>query len=170
MMGVTAYIALGSNLDNPAAQIEAAFDALAMLDGSRFVKRSSLYRTAPVGFADQPDFINAVCALETALAPRALLDALLALEAARGRARTFANAPRTLDLDVLLYGDQRIDEHGLTVPHPRMHERAFVLVPLAEIAPDCVIPGRGPLRDLLRHVDQSGVRVAGRARTAVNAS
>lgn len=170
MTPVTAYVALGSNLENPEAQIEAAFDALATIAGSRLVKSSSLYRTAPVGFADQPDFINAVCALETALAPRALLDALLALEAARGRARTFANAPRTLDLDILLYGGQSIAGHGLTVPHPRMHERAFVLVPLAEIAPDCVIPGRGPLRDLLRQVDQSGVRIADRARAAANAS
>ena len=106
MTGVTAYIALGSNLENPAVQIEAAFGALATIAGSRLVKRSSLYRTAPVGFADQPDFINAVGAIETVLEPRALLDALLALEAARGRARTFANAPRTLDLDVLLYGER----------------------------------------------------------------
>ena len=170
MTGVTAYIALGSNLENPAAQIEAAFGALATIADSRLVKRSSLYRTAPVGFADQPDFINAVGALETVLEPRALLDALLALEAARGRARTFVNAPRTLDLDVLLYGEQQINEHGLTVPHPRMHERAFVLVPLAEIAPDCVIPGRGAVRELLRRVDQRGVRIAEGARTVVNAS
>lgn len=170
MMPVTAYIALGSNLENPEAQIEAAFDALATIAGSRLVKRSSLYRTAPVGYADQPDFINAAGAFETTLAPRALLDALLGLEAARGRARTFVNAPRTLDLDVLLYGDRQIAENGLTVPHPRMHERAFVLVPLAEIAPDCVVPGRGTVRELLRSVDQSGVSLAGGLRKAVNAS
>ena len=100
----------------------------------------------------------------------ALLDALLALELSRGRTRTFANAPRILDLDVLLYGDQQIAEPGLSVPHPRMHERAFVLVPLAEIAPDCVIPGRGTVRELLRQVDQRGVRIAEGARTVVNAS
>jgi len=170
MTPVTAYIALGSNLENPEAQIEDAFAALTKLAGSQLVKRSSLYRTAPVGYADQPDFINAVGALETTLAPRALLDALLALEAARGRARTFVNAPRTLDLDILLYDNRQIVEHGLTVPHPRMHERAFVLVPLAEIAPDCVVPGHGTVRDLLRSVDQSGVRVVDRARKAVNAS
>jgi 2-amino-4-hydroxy-6-hydroxymethyldihydropteridine diphosphokinase len=158
MSGVTAYIALGSNLEDPAAQVRAAFAALSTLPQTQLRACSSLYRTAPVGYADQPDFINAVAAIETTLAPRALLDALLALELARGRARTFANAPRTLDLDVLLYGDQSIDEPGLCVPHPRMHERAFVLVPLAEIAPACVIPGRGAVADLLRHFDGSGVR------------
>ena len=169
MTPVTAYVALGSNLENPEMQIEEAFATLATLAGSQLVKRSSLYRTAPVGYADQPDFINAVGALETTLAPRALLDALLELELARGRARNFANAPRTLDLDILLYGDQQIAEPGLSVPHPRMHERAFVLVPLAEIAPDCVIPGRGAVNELLRGIDQSGVHFAGNVRKAVNA-
>jgi 2-amino-4-hydroxy-6-hydroxymethyldihydropteridine diphosphokinase len=158
MTRVTAYIALGSNLEDPAVQVSAAFAALAALPDSNLIARSSLYRTAPVGFADQPDFINAVGALDTALAPRALLDALLSIELAHGRARKFANAPRTLDLDVLLYGDAQIDQPGLTVPHPRMHERAFVLVPLAEIAPDCVIPGRGAVAGLLRAMDASGVR------------
>ena len=170
MSVVTAYIALGSNLADPVSQVTGAFAALAALPDSHLVKRSSLYRTAPVGYADQPDFINAVAAIETALAPRALLDALLALELARGRARHFVNAPRTLDLDVLLYGDQLIDLPGLSIPHPRMFERAFVLVPLAEIAPDCVVPGRGTVRELLRSVDQSGVRVVDRVRKAVNAS
>jgi 2-amino-4-hydroxy-6-hydroxymethyldihydropteridine diphosphokinase len=96
-----------------------------------------------VGYLDQPDFINAVAQLETELAPRALLDALLALEHECGRTREFRNAPRTLDLDVLLYDDLVHHEHGLTVPHPQMHLRAFVLQPLLEIAPDCVIPGVG---------------------------
>jgi 2-amino-4-hydroxy-6-hydroxymethyldihydropteridine diphosphokinase len=160
MTGATAYIALGSNLENPAAQVAAAFAALGALPQSRLCARSSLYRTAPVGYADQPDFINAVAAIETALAPRDLLDALLALEQARGRARQFANAPRTLDLDVLLYGALLLDEPGLRLPHPRMHERAFVLVPLAEIAPDCVIPGRGAVAALLRGLDVRGVRRA----------
>lgn len=155
---VTAYIALGSNLEDPAAQVAAALTALDTLPQSQLRARSSLYRTAPVGYADQPDFINAVAAIETSLAPRALLDALLALELARGRARKFVNAPRTLDLDVLLYGDRQITEPGLSVPHPRMHERAFVLVPLAEIAPDCVVPGRGAVAALLRNIDISGVR------------
>ena len=116
------------------------------------------------------DFINAVAAIETSLAPRALLDALLALELARGRTRKFVNAPRTLDLDVLLYGDRQITEPGLSVPHPRMHERAFVLVPLAEIAPDCVVPGRGAVAALLRNIDISGVRREECARAAVPAA
>jgi 2-amino-4-hydroxy-6-hydroxymethyldihydropteridine diphosphokinase len=158
MTCVTAYIALGSNLDDPAGQVSDAFAALAALPDSRLTARSSLYRTAPVGYADQPDFINAVAALDTALAPRALLDALLEIELSRGRARKFANAPRTLDLDLLLYGDTQLDTPGLTLPHPRMHERAFVLVPLAEIAPDCVIPGRGTVGNLLHALDTGGVR------------
>jgi 2-amino-4-hydroxy-6-hydroxymethyldihydropteridine diphosphokinase len=107
------------------------------------VARSSLYRSAPVGYLDQPDFINAVARLETELAPRALLEALLALEQQCGRTREFLNAPRTLDLDVLLYDDLVHHEHGLTIPHPQMHLRAFVLQPLLEIAPDCMIPGIG---------------------------
>lgn len=170
MTGETAYIALGSNLDDPAAQVTAALAALAALPQSRLCAQSSLYRTAPVGYADQPDFINAAAAIETALAPRVLLDALLALEVARGRARQFANAPRTLDLDLLLYGERQMDEPGLTLPHPRMHERAFVLVPLAEIAPDCMIPGRGTVAALLRRVDVCGVRRAGDVAAAAQAS
>ena len=158
MTAVTAYIALGSNLANPVSQVTGAFAALDALPYSRLLKRSSLYRTAPVGYADQPDFINAVAAIETALAPRALLEALLALELSRGRAREFVNAPRTLDLDVLLYGDQRIDVPGLSIPHPRMHARAFVLAPLVEVAPDCVIPGRGGAAQLLLACDRSGIR------------
>ena len=154
----TAFIALGSNLADPAAQVRAGFATLAALPGTRLIARSSLYHSAPAGYADQPDFINAVAALETALAPRALLDALLEIERSRGRVREFLNAPRTLDLDVLLYGDLQLHEHGLTIPHPRMHERAFVLLPLAEIAPRCVIPGCGAVIDLLRTLDTTGVK------------
>jgi 2-amino-4-hydroxy-6-hydroxymethyldihydropteridine diphosphokinase len=153
----TAYIALGANLEDPAAQVSAGLAAVAALPQTRLIARSSLYRSAPVGYADQPDFVNAVAALETALAPRALLDALLAIERAQGRVRTFANAPRKLDLDMLLYDDLQIRERGLTVPHPRMHERAFVLVPLAEIAPRCVVPGRGTVAELLLTVDAASV-------------
>ena len=153
----TAYIALGANLEDPAAQVRAGLAALAALPQTRLIARSSLYRSAPVGYADQPDFVNAVAAVQTALAPRALLDALLAIERAHGRVRSFANAPRQLDLDVLLYDDLQLHEPGLTVPHPRMHERAFVLLPLAEIAPRCVVPGRGAVADLLRAVDSAGV-------------
>ena len=157
MTGVTAYVALGANLDDPVAQVRAGMSALAALPRTRLVAQSSLYRTAPVGYADQPDFINAVAAVETQLSARELLDTLLATEQRHGRVREFANAPRTLDLDVLLYGDSQVHEDGLTVPHSRMHERAFVLVPLAEIAPHCVIPGRGTVQALLRGMDVSGV-------------
>jgi 2-amino-4-hydroxy-6-hydroxymethyldihydropteridine diphosphokinase len=153
----TAFIALGSNLHDPAAQVRAGFKALAGLPGTRLTARSSLYRSAPVGYASQPDFINAVAALETGLAPAALLEALLSIERAHGRVRDFANAPRTLDLDLLLYGELTVHEQGLTIPHPRLHERAFVLVPLAEIAAECRIPGRGAVKDLVSAVDTGSV-------------
>jgi 2-amino-4-hydroxy-6-hydroxymethyldihydropteridine diphosphokinase len=146
---ITAYIGLGANLDDPAAQVEIALDELAHLPESRLAARSSLYASAPVGYAEQPDFINAVAALETRLSPRALLEAMLAIEHHHGRNRTFRNAPRTLDLDLLLYGDAHFHEESLTLPHPRMHERAFVLLPLLEIAPDLAIPGLGRAEGLL---------------------
>jgi 2-amino-4-hydroxy-6-hydroxymethyldihydropteridine diphosphokinase len=145
----TAFVALGSNLDGPRDQVARGVLEIGALPQTRLLKRSSLYRTAPVGYLDQPDFINAVAMVETALAPHALLDGLLAIERRHGRVREFLNAPRTLDLDVLLYGELVLHEHGLTLPHPRMHERAFVLLPLAEIAPDLVIPGKGRVADLL---------------------
>lgn len=146
-----AYIALGSNLADPQAQILQAFSELDRLPQTRLLARSSLYRSAPVGFADQPDFINAVAAIETGLSPQQLLAALLDLEHRRGRVREFLNAPRVLDLDILLYDGLVCHEHGLTLPHPRMHERAFVLYPLHEIAPRCAVPGKGPVADLLAH-------------------
>ena len=157
MTPVTAYVALGANLEDPVVQVRAGLAALATLPHTQLVVQSSLYRTAPVGYADQPDFINAVAAVDTALSPRELLDALLAIELNHGRVRQFANAPRTLDLDVLLYDDVEVNESGLTIPHPRMHERAFVLAPLAEIAPLCEIPGYGRVSDLLRGLDPRGV-------------
>ena len=124
--------------------------ALAALPATRLVAQSPLYRSAPVGYAGQPDFINAVAAVDTALSPRELLDALLAIEGRHGRVRDFPNAPRTLDLDVLLYGERELHEPGLTVPHPRMHERAFVLVPLCELMPDARHPRLGKsYRELL---------------------
>lgn len=138
-----AFVALGANLDDPAAQVRAAAQALAALPETRLLALSSLYRTAPVGVAGQPDFINAVAGLATALAPHDLLAALFAIEAEFGRRRDFHHAPRTLDLDLLLYDDAVIDSPALRLPHPRMHLRAFVIVPLVEIAPDCRIPGRG---------------------------
>ncbi|MGZ8156041.1 MAG: 2-amino-4-hydroxy-6-hydroxymethyldihydropteridine diphosphokinase [Burkholderiales bacterium] len=152
-----AYIALGSNLKNPADQVRAGFEELAMLPDTLLAAISSLYSNPAVGYVDQPDFVNAVAKIQTGLAPRALLAELLAIERRFGRVREFENAPRTLDLDIVLYGSETIDEPGLTVPHPRMHERAFVIVPLAEIAPDLVVPGRGPIATLLRGVDQGSL-------------
>lgn len=143
LMPHLAYVALGANLGEPAAQVRAALAALARLPESRLFRASSLYRTAPVGIHGQPDFINAVAALETRLSPHALLAALMETEAHFGRRRDYPRAPRTIDLDLLLYDDEVIDSPRLCVPHPRMHLRAFVLAPLLEIAPDCTIPGRG---------------------------
>jgi 2-amino-4-hydroxy-6-hydroxymethyldihydropteridine diphosphokinase len=135
-----AYVGLGSNLQDPVRQVEAAFEELDRLPRTRVVKRSSLYRTAPVGYADQPEFVNAVAQLETGLAAEQLLDELQGLEARHGRQRSFPNAPRTLDLDLLLFGDLVLRTERLTVPHPRMRERAFVLEPLREIAPHLELP------------------------------
>lgn len=138
-----AYIGVGSNLDQPRAQVESALDELAQLPQSRLAARSSLYRSAPLGYEAQPEFINAVARLDTELGAGELLAELQAIEARHGRRRSFANAPRPLDLDLLLFGDERISLPELSVPHPRMHERAFVLLPLIEIAPGAQIPGRG---------------------------
>ena len=154
---VTAFIGLGSNLGDPPAQIQCAIQTLAALPTTRFVRRSSLYRNPPAGYLDQPEFVNAVARIETRLAPRDLLEQLLAIERAHGRVRDFPNAPRTLDLDILLYGERTVREPGLTIPHPRMLERAFVLVPLAEIAPDAVVPGGGRIADLAAKLDASGL-------------
>lgn len=157
----SAFIGLGSNLANPAQQVLQAMQAITHLPTTNVVARSSLYRSAPVGYLDQPDFINAVVKIETSLAPLDLLHALLALEQENGRTREFPNSPRTLDLDVLLYGDLQHHEHGLTVPHPHMHKRAFVLQPLLEIAPDCVIPGMGAAVKFLQQCqDQQLERLA----------
>jgi len=145
-----AFVGLGSNLSEPLSQVTHAIAALDGLPLTRVVKCSSMYRSAPVGYLDQPDFINAVVQVETGLPPRELLEALLTLELECGRTREFLNAPRTLDLDVLMYDDLIHHEHGLTIPHPQMHLRAFVLQPLLEIAPDCVIPGVGRADDAAR--------------------
>lgn len=153
----TVCVALGANIGEPVRQIEAGMVALAALPGTRLAARSSLYRSAPVGYTDQPDFINAVALIETALAPQALLEALMAIERTYGRVRDFPNAPRTLDLDIVLYGDSVVQEPGLTIPHARMLERAFVMVPLAEVAPDMQVPGRGRVSDLAGHVDAASV-------------
>jgi 2-amino-4-hydroxy-6-hydroxymethyldihydropteridine diphosphokinase len=131
-----AYVGIGSNLDEPRRQVLEALTELDRMPHTRVVKKSSLYRTAPIGHADQPDFINAVAQLETALPAERLLAELQEVEARHGRERSFPNAPRTLDLDILLFGNLTIRSGALTVPHPRMHERAFVLKPLLEISPE----------------------------------
>ena len=130
------FLGLGGNLGDPEAAMRAALAELERLGGTRIVAVSSLWRTPPWGKADQPDFLNAVCEIRTALDPRQLLAACLSLEAAQRRVRGERWGPRTLDIDILRFGDRRIDEPGLSVPHPRMAERAFVMAPLAEIAPD----------------------------------
>ncbi|WP_018988837.1 2-amino-4-hydroxy-6-hydroxymethyldihydropteridine diphosphokinase [Aromatoleum toluclasticum] len=158
---VRAFVALGANLGDAAAALDSAFAALDVLPRTRLVARSSLYRTAPVGVTGHPDYINAVAAIDTTLPAPDLLELLLNLESSHGRLRETELAPRTLDLDLLLYGDATIALPGLDVPHPRMHLRAFVLVPLAEIAPDTDIPGRGRAADLLETVrDQRIERLA----------
>ncbi len=160
-MKVSAFIGLGANLDDPRDQVERALGELARLPQSTLVARSSLWHSAPVGYANQPAFVNAVARLETGLSADALLDELKKVESAHGRARSFANAPRTLDLDLLLYGEEVRASPRLTLPHPRMHERAFVLNPLLEIAPEAVIPGHGSARANLQAVaDQACERIA----------
>ena len=147
---VTAYIGLGSNLDDPLAQLRRALRQLSAQTDLELIGVSRLYRSAPLGPADQPDYINAVAALRTALAPEALLDRLQAIEAAQLRSRAGLRwGPRTLDLDILLYGDRRIDTPRLQVPHPGIATRSFVLYPLADLAAELEIPGVGRLPDLL---------------------
>ena len=157
-----AYVAIGSNLGRPVEQVEQAFEDLGSIAQTALVKRSSLYRSKPLGYADQPPFVNAVALLDTALPPEGLLDALQAIEARHGRSRSFANAPRTLDLDLLLYGDAVVNQPRLVVPHPRMHLRAFVLQPLVEIAGGIAIPGIGAAQAMLEQCgDQSVERISG---------
>jgi 2-amino-4-hydroxy-6-hydroxymethyldihydropteridine diphosphokinase len=139
-----AYVGIGSNLQDPVAQVKGALAELERIPRTRLLKSSSLYRSKPVGYAGQPDFVNAVASLETALEPVELLIELQKIEKRHGRERSFKDAPRSLDLDLLLYDDVVINISSLIVPHPRMHQRAFVLKPLLEIAPGIAIPGVGP--------------------------
>lgn len=145
---VTAFIGIGSNLDNPLLQVQTALRELAELPNTELIQSSSLYRTPPMGPPGQPDYINAVVELATALGPIDLLDQLQALEATHGRVRDIHWGPRTLDLDLLLYGNQAIYTARLSVPHPGIAERPFVVLPLAEIAPTLEIPGLGPISAL----------------------
>ena len=152
-----AFIGLGANLGEPQRQVQEAFRELDAIPHTRVVRTSSLYRSAPLGYVEQPSFVNAVAQVETGLPPERLLAELHAIETRHGRSRSFANAPRTLDLDLLLFASAVIDTANLQVPHPRMHERAFVLLPLIEIAPEVAIPGRGSARVLLERCKNQGV-------------
>jgi 2-amino-4-hydroxy-6-hydroxymethyldihydropteridine diphosphokinase len=144
-----AFVGIGSNLEEPERQVRSALVELDALPHTRVVRHSSLYRSSPLGYSPQPRFINAVAQLDTGLAAERLLAELQQLEARHGRKRSFPNAPRTLDLDVLLFGESELDAPRLRIPHPRMHERAFVLQPLVEISPEVSIPGRGSAKALL---------------------
>jgi 2-amino-4-hydroxy-6-hydroxymethyldihydropteridine diphosphokinase len=157
-MHLRAFIGLGGNLGDPRAAMRAALRFLDADPRTRVVRVSSLYRTPPWGKTDQPDFLNAVAELRTGLSPRELLELCLAAENSLHRVRKERWGPRGIDLDVLLYGDREIAEEGLTIPHPRMLERAFVLVPLAEIAPELAVGGR-TLADHLEGLDTSGIVV-----------
>ena len=152
-----AYVGLGSNLDGPVDRVLRAFTQLAALPQTQLVSRSSLWHTPPVGPVEQPPFVNAVAALLTQLSPRQLLEALLAAERVQGREREVRWGPRTLDLDLLVYGAGQVDEPGLTVPHPEMSRRAFVLYPLAEIAPTLSVPGQGRVAALAAAADGAGL-------------
>ena len=156
-MPVRAAIGLGGNLGDAATTLREAFQALDQLPGTRLLRASPLFRTPAWGNTEQPDFVNAAALVETTLPARALLDALLELERRFGRRREAGVqwGPRLLDLDLLLYGDAVLDEPGLRVPHPHLHERAFALLPLARIAPGMEVPGRGSVATLLAAVDAS---------------
>ena len=158
----TAYIALGSNLagdlDCPASQVIRGFQNIDNIAETKLVKQSSLYQSAPVGYANQADFINAVAEVYTQLAPEALLDALLHIEKNAGRERPFANAPRVLDLDLLLYDDITMHTEKLTLPHPRMFERAFVLLPLAEISPNLTSANGENIVKLAQKLQTQGIK------------
>lgn len=151
-----AYVALGSNLGDPRQQLLDAMDALSNLPDTRLLQRSRLYRTPPWGMLEQPPFINAAVELDTALSPHALLDALLAIEQRAGRVRAERNGPRTLDLDLLHVDGVQLDDPRLTLPHPRMAERAFVLLPLHDIAPTLRLPGQVTVAELLARLDLAG--------------
>jgi 2-amino-4-hydroxy-6-hydroxymethyldihydropteridine diphosphokinase len=154
-----AYVGLGANLGEREGALRAALAALDATEGVDVVAVSTFRETDPVGYLDQPRFLNAAAALDTTLAPRELLDALLEVERSLGRTREGPRyGPRTIDLDLLLYGDESLDEPGLTIPHPRLQGRAFVLEPLAELDPGLVVPGHGPLETLLAKLSaQPGV-------------
>ncbi len=159
---IVAYVALGSNLagdlDCPASQVIRALQSIGNIAKTKLIKQSSLYQSAPVGYANQADFINAVAEISTQLLPEDLLEALLRIEREAGRERPFANAPRVLDLDLLLYDDVTMHTDKLTLPHPRMFERAFVLLPLAEISPNLTLLNHGSIVKLTQSVQTQGIK------------
>ncbi|HEX5514789.1 MAG TPA: 2-amino-4-hydroxy-6-hydroxymethyldihydropteridine diphosphokinase [Gammaproteobacteria bacterium] len=156
--GVLAAVGIGSNLADPAAQVRTAIAALATMADTELLAASSLYRNPPMGPQDQPDFVNAAVLLRTRLEPLALLDRLQEIERRQGRVRDIRWGPRTIDLDLLLYGERVINEPRLTTPHPGLHERAFVLYPLAEIAPPgLMVPGRGRITELVAACSADGL-------------
>jgi 2-amino-4-hydroxy-6-hydroxymethyldihydropteridine diphosphokinase len=153
-----AYIAIGSNLSDPAQQVLAAFDRISELPDTRLIVRSGLYRSAPLGPQDQPEFMNACVGLLTQLEPEVLLDSLQAIERAMGKVPPPVRwGPRLIDLDLILYSDEHRAGPGLKLPHPRMHERNFVLYPLAEIAPSLALPGKGRIADLAERLGRRGL-------------
>ncbi len=153
-----AYIALGSNLQHPAQQVKRAFEVIAKLPNTTLLKRSSLYKTAPVGYDNQPDFINAVAMVETGLTPEAMMQQLLSIEQQFGRERPFPNAPRILDLDLLLYDNITMQTDLLTLPHPRMQSRGFVILPLTEIAVDLILPSGESVVELAKRFPQEDIQ------------
>jgi 2-amino-4-hydroxy-6-hydroxymethyldihydropteridine diphosphokinase len=157
-----AYVALGSNLAGdlncPASQVIRALQSINNIAKTRLIKQSSLYQSAPVGYANQADFINAVAEINTQLTPEALLDALLEIESKAGRERPFANAPRVLDLDLLLYDDVVMATEKLTLPHPRMYERAFAMLPLAEISPNLTSASGENIVKLAQKLQTQGIK------------
>jgi len=154
---VRSYIALGSNLEEPIQQIKTAINELNQLNNTQFHSVSSLYSSTPMGPAGQPDYINAVAALDTTLSPHELLNALQIIEHKHGRKRTIRWGARTLDLDILLYGEERVNTDDLTIPHIGMRERSFVLYPLAEIAPELVLPSGDKLKQVLETCSEDGL-------------
>ena len=154
-----AIIALGSNLDNPVQQIRSALDALSSHPDIQLQKTSSLYATVPVGYDDQPDFVNAVCAVSTDMDGISLLSVLNRIEADFGRKRSFINAPRTLDMDIIDFDGIFSDDPHLTLPHPRAHERSFVMRPLAEILPNFVLGKHGKAAELSKKLGDQGIRL-----------
>lgn len=154
---IRVYIGIGSNLSDPVSQVQAAIEMLDSIEQSQFIRASSFYRSAPMGPQAQPDYVNAVACLDTALAAEDLLDRLQQIEKRQGRTTGQRWGPRTLDLDILLYGEQIISSARLSVPHPGLHERSFVLYPLQEIAPELDVPDKGQVADLVVKCSRTGL-------------